>query len=235
MTEAARTYETMLPYISSVPATIASTPEHHAWTENLLARFCMLSSRHVTANTGNHDKLLSSSSYIHPASILTPFRAYANHRNAKSNLGTTPLSSTGSKSSMHLRIWQAYYNALSVLVQGRIIQPMFKSRFHQRNELNRVQAAYETALLADTTFPKANESSSQIETWVEQVMANWRIMGGSTWQDSDLGEGGKAALGRTVLDVGHLLDTKIDLSNHGGASRCCLLTDSTIGALQSSD
>ena len=143
----------------------------------------MLSSRHVTANVAQ------------PQDLLSPFRAFADHceRNTWRNT---------SQNSSHGRVWQAYYDTLSVLFQHGMVQPMFKSRLHQATELRKVQVMYEAALLKEVKFPRADQLNSQVESWVDQVMANWRVMCGSGWQDDDLGEGGKAGMDRVVLDVG---------------------------------
>ena len=101
-----------------------------------------------------------------------------------------------------MRTWGYYYNTLSVLLQRETTQHVFDSRLQQGIELKKVEASYESILLKETKFPRADQANSQIESWVDQVMANWRIMCGHTWQDEDLGEGGKAALGRGVLEVG---------------------------------
>ena len=55
----------------------------------------------------------------------------------------------------------------------------------------------------ELTFPKADEGNEEIEEWCNEVMQNWRILCGDEWQDDDLGSGGKEAVGRGVLDVGH--------------------------------
>ena len=199
--EAARFYESMLPYIASLPDTIANTPEHRYWTECFLARYCMLSSGHVAATAEKPNELLSSFS-MPPKFILTPFRAYADHFRQNTTMGTA--SNTAGRSTSHAQAWKAYYDTLTVLVQRQIVQPVFKSQSQQNAELTRVQAIYESILLRETKFPKANEANPKIENWVDQVMANWRAICRSTWQEEDLGEGGPAAFGRAVLDVGIL-------------------------------
>jgi len=196
--DAYRTYESMLPYLSNLPSTFANTTQHHYWREMLLARYSMLSSRHVVAHAGNPIDLLSPAASIPPTSLLTSFRAYAHNWDSK-------LYARAGKSSFSLRPWQAYYDTLSILVQQGFVEPMFKSKLQQRTEVKIVETIYEDGLLKGVTFPRADQTSSQIESWVDQVMANWRIMCGSTWQEEELGEGGKAALGHGVLDVGSAL------------------------------
>lgn len=116
-----------------------------------------------------------------------------------SNKGT--LFKAGDRHSSYMRTWGLYYNTLSVLLQRKTTQHVFDSKLQQGVELKKVEASYESILLKETKFPRADQANSQIESWVDQVMANWRTMCGHTWQDEDL-EGGKAALGRGVLEVG---------------------------------
>lgn len=188
-------YTSMLPYLSNLPSTFASTPEHRSWTEKLLARHCILSSRQVIANIAQPQDLLSVNSSTPPGSLLSPFRAFADHCQ---NIAPR----TTGQGSLHENVWQAYYNTLSVLVQHGMVQPIFKSRLHQAAELKKVQAMYEITLLKEVRFPRADQANTQIENWVDQVVANWRILSGPSWQNDDVGEGGKAALGHIVLDVG---------------------------------
>jgi hypothetical protein len=64
-----------------------------------------------------------------------------------------------------------------------------------------VESSMEAKLLDETRFPRANERNERVEKWIDAVMQNWRIMCGPTWQEAELGEGGKNALARGVLDV----------------------------------
>lgn len=199
LTEAIRTYELMLPYITSLPSTFANTPEHQYWTESLLTRHCMLSSRHVFAN-----QVSPSVSAVPPSRVLEPFRAYSKYWDTKSAFNTGTLFKAGDRHSSYMRTWGYYYDTLSILLQRGATQHIFDSKLQQGVELKKVEATYENVLLKETKFPRADQANSQIESWVDQVMANWRVMCGHTWQDEDLGEGGKISLGRGVLDVGRL-------------------------------
>ena len=110
------------------------------------------------------------------------------------------------KQSSYMRTWGCYYDTLSVLLQRQTMEHVFDSKLQQGVELKKVEATYESILLQEVQFPRADQASSLIESWVDQVMANWRVMCGHTWQDDDLGEGGKASLGRGVLSVGQILE-----------------------------
>ena len=201
--EAIRTYESMLPSITSLPSTTANLPQQRYWTESLLTRHCMLSSRHVSTNQGS-----PSISVVPPSRVLAPFRAYSKYWNTKSgsNAGMLPKADDGQSSSM--RTWACYYDTLSILLQRATMEHVFDSKLQQGIELKKVEAMYESILLEEITFPRADQSSSLIESWVDQVMANWRIMCGHTWQDEDFGKGGKASLGYGVLSVGQMLKNK---------------------------
>lgn len=201
--EAIRTYESMLPYITSLPSTFANTSEQRYWTESLLTRHCMLSSRHVLAN-----QVSPSISAVPPSRVLAPFRAYSKYWDSKGASNRDTLFRAGDRHSSYMRTWGYYYDTLSVLLQRETTRHVFDSRLQQGVELKKVEAIYESILLKETKFPRADQANSQIESWVDQVMANWTIMCGHTWQDEDLGQGGKASLGRGVLDVGRCPESK---------------------------
>lgn len=201
--EAIRNYESMLPHISSLPSTIANTHQQRYWTEGLLTRHCMLSSRPISGNQVSPSTLA-----VPPSRVLAPFRAYSKYWETKGASNTGVLLKAGDWQSPCLRTWSSYYDTLSVMLQRETFQHVFDSKSQQAVELKKVEATYESILLKDTKFPSADQANSHIESWVEQVMANWRVMCGHTWQDEDLGEGGKASLGRGVLSVGGLLRDK---------------------------
>jgi hypothetical protein len=127
-------------------------------------------------------------------------------------------------------IWQAYYQALSdVLQQARSVpsflpteppSPAFAaspirptmpdplSRFQQRVEVQRVQTTYEALLLKEVAFPKANERSDEVDGWIEAVMGNWTTFCGSMWREEELGDGGREGMTRSVLDILYRAATK---------------------------
>jgi cargo-transport protein YPP1 len=113
-------------------------------------------------------------------------------------------------------VWKAYHNTLSNTLQGGLPYPLpgasaegspspsvenFHARLQQRAELQHVQNTYESLMLEEIKFPRADEVNQEIEEWVESVVGNWRVLCGSTWQDDDLGEGGKEGVSRGVLEV----------------------------------
>lgn len=220
MKKAIYDYQSILPYLSSVQSTSSVTPEHRVWAERLLARYCMLSARIVTFNASDPYSILNPTSILEPASILAPFRSWAEFweaRNLGSPDGTASTDAVNSHS--RARVWQAYYNILSVLVQHDITNPIFSSRAQQCAELKRSETRYETILLQEVEFPKANQANPEIESWTDQVMANWRALCDPTWEEDDLGNGGQSALGRKVLEVcrpciTHVEPTNVDISRH---------------------
>ena len=119
-------------------------------------------------------------------------------------------------------MWMAYYLTLSeILKQGLYYSSSYKdshphivlswkdfsseellsARLRQRTELKNVESMIETKLLEEMSFPKANDRNERVERWVDAVMDNWQVMCGHSWKDVELGEGGKNAISRGVLDV----------------------------------
>ena len=194
---ALRLYEEMLPYSTNLPSTFANTPEYQSWTEMVLSRYCTLCGRHVTAHAREPRTLISPTATISPESLLAPFRAYAKGWDTRNTI-------RAGRATPSSHVWQTYYNVLSVLFQHGIVQPIFTSKMQQIKELKSVGNTYEAVLLKEVKFPRADQSNPQVESWTDQVMANWCIIKELPMQEGDLTEVGKAALCRDVLEVGHL-------------------------------
>ena len=188
--DAAQFYESMFQYLTKTESTMGNTLEANVWTERLLSRHAKLASRHVTANINQPHVLLKSRNF-QPTSILSSFRVWSDYRSARQNGSFFALT----------WVWKAYYDIMSILVQHQIVHPIFKSRAHLRAELQKAQSAYEAILMREMSFPQANQANTEIDSWVDQVMANWRAMLGPFWEDEDLGQGGNAMLGKIILDV----------------------------------
>ena len=77
----------------------------------------------------------------------------------------------------------------------------FDSKLAQFTELKRVETAYESVLVKEISFPKANEPNVEVEEYADRMMSNWFILSGSDWDDEDIEMGGKPALGQRVLAV----------------------------------
>ncbi|KAK4501101.1 hypothetical protein PRZ48_006907 [Zasmidium cellare] len=189
------------------------TPELRRWTSKLLARACMYSV-----------KKMPSPSVQDFNETYAAFRSWGDFWQRAGSV-------SGGKSSTsdvpRRQVWKAYYDLLSTILQhgllyapgpgqGSLILPDSSisveqrqaARTQQRAELKRVEATYESLLLEETKFPKASQSNTEVEEWTEQVISNWRIFSGSTWTDADLGEGGKRAVSRGVLDILYRAATK---------------------------
>jgi cargo-transport protein YPP1 len=192
------------------------TPELRKWTERLLARACMYNAKKVEPPTlpKINDALLA-------------FRAWASFWQR-----SPPPTSGGSNQSRidipRRQVWKAYYDLLSIILQSGLVyshsttggsaqavppkeispQRIAEVRVQQRAELKRVEATYESLLLNETQFPKASQTNTEVEEWVEAAVENWRIFCGPAWTDADLGEGGKEAVGRSMLDILYRAATK---------------------------
>lgn len=202
-------YASIMPWLSAQQSFKSETTQFKMWTEHLLVRLCQLS-----------DQSNEVGQYTEPVGALKNFRFWARYWDStgKNNL------SEGPNAAKYRRLaWKAYYDTLSsILRSGRPYSPEPTTlvndfatekaaprryptrRLQQRAELKRVESVYESLLLQDTHFPKASENNRAIEAWADSVMDNWRFLCGPKWTDEDLGEGGKEAVGRGVLDVSHV-------------------------------
>ena len=175
--------------------------------EQILSRLCGLLNQRI-----------KSLSVEEQGQALEAFRLWAKFCNFQPIAGFVDVSETGIVSGVKRRdVWHAYYNSLSIILGNGVRsselsnsfghgtsgtgQGNFHVRRAQRTELKRIETCYESLLLEETTFPKADERNDEVERWVGAVVANWRIFVGPTWQDEELGEGGKIAVGKDVLEV----------------------------------
>lgn len=201
MAEALATYSSVIPWLSAMPPPTESL-QSKTWTENLLVRLCQLS-----------DQSSAVGENITPTEALGTYRYWARWSDATSKSGGSELSTAPH----HRRwAWKAYYDTLSRILRHDLAyepesllstseKPPLHSqtslRLRQRAELKRVETVYEGLLIKETQFPRANEINHEMEAWVDSVIDNWRLLCGPTWSDSDLGEGGKEGIARSVLDV----------------------------------
>ncbi|KAL9118768.1 MAG: hypothetical protein Q9187_004686, partial [Circinaria calcarea] len=192
--------------------------EYRAWLERFLTRLCMLSSRHSQLLDGRSGKPQWT---LRPETALTPFRAWARFWENNKLAGGIANADVIDGKVQRRDVWQAYYRTLSRILQSGSayavgapsLDPkgssssvsqsstMIGTRIQQYTELNRVERIYENLLLMEVSFPEAGVVNVEVEDWVDQVMANWRVIGGPTWQDDDLGQGGQEGAGRKVLDI----------------------------------
>ncbi|TVY43375.1 putative cargo-transport protein [Lachnellula occidentalis] len=202
--EALETYESALPMLSSA-SSMQQSKELRAWTELYLTAFCLLSSL----------ALKSKISSILETETLSAFRAWAKFWDTQAPL---PTGGKAAQAEISRRgVWKEYYVTLSDLLQQELPFPTTSltsayaetsTRLQQRAELKRVEAKYETLLLNEVQFPKAEEGSEEVEAFVDIVMQNWRILCGSSWNEHDLGEGGAEGVSRGVLDILYRAATK---------------------------
>ncbi|KAI4222462.1 MAG: hypothetical protein L6R36_006126 [Xanthoria steineri] len=216
--EALRIYASMLPVISSTPPACRSTPEYRVWTELLLARYVLLIHDSTKLDSrGGRPRL-------HTKETLAPLRAWAGlpwvNSSKSGNVGP-PSGIIKHQSSARRRVWQLYYTSLSTILQQGLPYPpvghgpstsaqqmstdnvksMTNLKLQQSIELARVESIYEDILLKEVSFPQANEANIEVESWTDQVIGNWRVISSSSWQNEDLGRGGKEAMTKNVLAI----------------------------------
>ncbi|KAL9602110.1 MAG: hypothetical protein Q9179_002645, partial [Wetmoreana sp. 5 TL-2023] len=214
--EALRTYEAILPHVASTVSHSHFT-EQREWTERLLIRHCILSDlvTKIAVDRGNDPPYSNAT--------LAPFRVWAEFWSNTSELrsGGGSGKSKLPRSTSPRQVWQLYYDTLSAILQKETSYPdgtlwpskppeetpaenvssLENAKLQQSAELRWVENTYEDILLHDVSFPKAHEANIEIETWADQVMANWRVVSGPAWQNEDLGRGGKQALTRNILAI----------------------------------
>ncbi len=191
--EAVYFYESIFPYLTKTQSTVGNTLESNLWTERFLARHISLASRHVKSNIKNPQNILKSKTF-RPSELLGSLRLWSEYRSERQN---------GSSFSLAW-VWKAYYDVLSILLQHQITKSIFPSKPQQYLELQKAQAAYEAILMNETHFPQADQHNVEIDSWVDQAMANWRALLVPFWQSEDLGKGGHLVLGKNMLEVCHL-------------------------------
>lgn len=210
---AADTYQSALTIIEEAPSDVASSPQYRMWAGGVLARGCALSTR--TEDQATLQGLSRS---------LALFRTWGRYSGRKPG-NMAPGNSTQNDIPPR-KTWSQYYQLLSMILRHDLVYPvdsmselsinagnvhadyLCRSRIQFVNDLKDVEATYETLLLQETKFPKASQSNEEVELWVQQVVANWRILCGPGWRDEDLGTDGKEAVGRRVLDILYRAATK---------------------------
>ncbi|KAH0270562.1 hypothetical protein KCU91_g7973, partial [Aureobasidium melanogenum] len=213
---ALRVYSQALSAIDQAPVNLAGFLEYRTWTARLLGRICNLQS-----NQGHTSNLSTANA------ALISYRAWARIWTGDSASKTAaPSYSLGPYDVSNKDVWAMYYNFLSFLLSTDLVytssaesplavynseypaHDLAKMRLRQRSELKQVEAAYESVLLYKTRFPHANQSNEEVERWTNSVIANWSILCGPGWREVDLGEGGKAAVSRSTLDILYRAATK---------------------------
>jgi hypothetical protein len=219
--DALETYTSMLIFLSSVPSPGSMSPEFRLWCERLLTRMVALV---MGSGPGERLDLNRTLQVFHLWTSLFSLKPVAQKSMPYDQQTRPPPPVELGSEVLYSRwdVWTAYYKTLSyILRNGFVYSPSYseasplivasrfgisdedflKVRLQQRAELKMVESSMEAKLLEETRFPRANERNERVEKWIDAVMQNWRIMCGPTWQDAELGEGGKNALARGVLDV----------------------------------
>ena len=194
--EALETFESALPVLSTVSSLQKQGQELRSWTELYLTGFCVISSLAIKSKVSS----------ILESETLSAFRNWARFWNSQ---GSAPVGGYAPQAEVSRRhVWRQYYLTLSDLLYQEFpttaLAPAYaqvSTRLQQRAELKMVEARYESLLLSEVRFPKAEEASEEVESFVEIAIRNWRILCGRSWQEEDLGEGGSEAVSRGVLDI----------------------------------
>lgn len=179
------------------------------WTENVLVQLCRLS-----------DQSTGTGEYVPATEALNNYRYWAKFWEATAKHGGSEVPNAA----RYRRLaWKAYYDTLSTMLRHNLpyeseaapttsekasLHTESNVRLRQRAELKRVETVYEGLLIKETQFPKASQANFEIEAWVDSVVDNWRLLCGPTWSDTDLGEGGKEGIARSVLDILYRAATK---------------------------
>lgn len=189
--------------------------ELRRWTERLLARACMFMWRRADPQ-----------SIPSLSDALSCFQSWSDFWQR----APPPMPQSASHLDRPRRdVWKAYYYLLSdILQQGLLYSPtnsstvslfttpdvelsdqqLSSARRKQRVALKQVEATYESLLLNETRFPKASQTNTEIEDWVEHVIRNWKVFCQPQWTAVELGEGGRQAVSQNVLDILYRASTK---------------------------
>lgn len=191
-------YRSGLPSLGRVWAEHGIGRQLRYWSELFLTEYCMLAG---SAFRNNEILQLDSDS-------LAGYRAWARFWDTMS----TPVTGGyGFKGSVPRRtVWKEYYTAISQIVESDQPYPTgfvsntagdLSPRSQLRVELKHAEATYQTLLLGETSFPRAEDEREEVEWFVNQALRNWTILCGRGWSEKDLGQGGRSSLSRGVLDT----------------------------------
>ncbi|KAL8691113.1 MAG: hypothetical protein Q9218_003587 [Villophora microphyllina] len=208
-------YEPILSHVTNTIPTSHPSPEYRQWTERYLIGCCKLSYR--------CGRRVLDDGQPYPRLTLAPLRVWAEFWTSTSKYRNGGASERPKRLSLSSprHVWQLYYNMLSEVLQKDIPYPVTTqgpsvaasemsldnlkslgySKLQQIIELRRVESVYEEVVLKEVSFPKANEANVEVEGWVDQVIANWRVISDPAWLDGNVGREGKEALTRNVLAI----------------------------------
>ncbi|KFY27240.1 hypothetical protein V493_03623 [Pseudogymnoascus sp. VKM F-4281 (FW-2241)] len=197
-----------MPIVSATASELKKASELRKWTELLLTKFCLITSQSIKSNA----------SPTMEAETLVAFRAWADFWERLASSSTAAVGGYATEADVPRRqIWKEYYATLSFIVQKDLPYPTTALgatsnnhglRIIQRGELARVEARYESLLLKEAHFPKAEQSSEEIEELVGLVLGNWAVLCGNCWDEHDLGSGGRDGISHSVLEILYRASTK---------------------------
>ncbi|OBT63276.1 hypothetical protein VE03_07929 [Pseudogymnoascus sp. 23342-1-I1] len=206
--DAIEVFESGMPIVSATASELKNASELRKWTELLLTKFCLITSQSIKSNASPRME----------AETLVAFRAWADFWERLASSSTAAVGGYATEADVPRRqIWKEYYATLSFIVQSDLPYPSTALgattnnhglRIIQRGELARVEARYESLLLKEAHFPKAEQSSEEIEELVELVLGNWAVLCGGCWDEHDLGSGGRVGTSRGVLEILYRAATK---------------------------
>jgi cargo-transport protein YPP1 len=198
-------HEDLFRILDSAPANVQKSDEYCAWLEKFLMRMCLKRPKRSIWNGDEAGKMTTER-------LLAPFRLWLRYwENIRARKATSEhIPDEGDRRD----VWAAYYKTLSLLLRTGYTYPpssvaLFSkvmgtrasnSKLAQSLEIQRVEGVYQDLVLSETTFPTASQFNKEVEDCADQVMENWSIMCGPSWEEDELGSGGREALGRQVLD-----------------------------------
>ncbi|KAK2000069.1 filamentation protein [Colletotrichum falcatum] len=216
--EALAVFDSALASVSLAWTGRSAPRQSKVWSELFLTEYCMLHSEALRAN----ERPLAD-----PDSLAC-FRAWARYWESMSGPVTGGYGYRGSVP--RRQVWLEYYLALSTILELDIPFPTgflgkttneTSANNQLKTELKKTEAAYEALLISETSFPRADETREEVESFVRVVVRNWSILCGRGWKEQDLGQGGRESLSRGVLDTLYATATK---TYHSTAILRCLFT-----------
>ncbi|KAF6821015.1 filamentation protein [Colletotrichum sojae] len=215
--EALVVFDSALPSVSMPSTARSGYKQFKVWSELFLTEYCILHSQALRANERS----------LEDSNSLACFRSWAKYWESMSG---PVVGGFGYRGSVPRRqVWLEYYLALTTILELDLPYPTGflgkttneSARNQLRIELKKTEAAYEALLISETTFPKADETREEVESFVRAVVKNWSILCGRGWKEQDLGQGGRESLSRGVLDTLYAAATK---TYHSTAILRCLFT-----------
>lgn len=203
--EALAAFVAGLPALNRVWSGRPTSKQLSYWVELFLTEFSMLASQALNADEASLDD----------PNALASFRSWARYWDIIAKIIPGGYGFRGSVP--RREVWKEYYITLSRILQQDLPFPSgyvldlandVSARAKLRIELKKAESVYNTILLSETSFPRAEEERSEVEQFVELAIQNWSVLCGRGWREQDLGQGGRNSLSRGVLDILYSAATK---------------------------